>query len=338
MEKFGEWMLVMVTALWLYCQLQHLDMTAVVDFMFVYFPATQTVHIQYQPQFPLPKPINSCHPLCLRKWHLLVILRLVLETWCPHHWFSFFSHGTLAPFWNPGGWLAFRYTPRIHLSPHLSCLIHVILCLDHCSLLAHLFCSCTSIVHSRIARFFSHMWPIMPFFCPLAPLLSYQSTVSTPGSSWPQNHPDDLASGCLADLGSSLFCHLCFSRTGSRLQEHATHASRLEPHYPLPTVTLPHLVPYQLKYHLLGELPGHCQSNITSNTIFLTLPWFIYVFYLLSFPLSLGYGFHEGRNFFFLILYTALSPEAWDFMGFQKNIIWYAGHITIFFLTIILVH
>lgn len=250
----------------------------------------------------------------------LVILRLVLETWCPHHWFSFshmehWLHSETQVDGLPSD------TPRIHLSPHLSCLIHVILCLDHCSLLAHLFCSCTSIVHSpRIARFFSHMWPIMLFFCPLAPLLSYQSTVKLrvflapepPG--WP-----GLWLPCWPRR-LSLFCHLCFSRTGLLGVPRTCHArSRLEP---LTTLCLQYSSPSGAVSAQISPPWGAswALSKVTSppTPFSLTLPWFIYVFYLLSFPLSLGYKFHEGRNFFFLILYTALSPEAWDFMGFQK--------------------
>lgn len=115
----------------------------------------------------------------------LFILRLVLETWCPHHWFSFshmehWLHSETQVDGLPSD------TPRIHLAPHLSCLIHVILCLDHCSLLANLFCSCTSIVHSpRVARvilftYVAHHAILLPA-CAAAFLSEHCQTQCLPG-------------------------------------------------------------------------------------------------------------------------------------------------------------
>lgn len=266
----------------------------------------------------------------------LFILRLVLETWCPHHWFSFshmehWLHSETQVDGLPSD------TPRIHLAPHLSCLIHVILCLDHCSLLANLFCSCTSIVHSpRVARvilftYVAHHAILLPA-CAAA---SYQSTVKLsvflapkppgwPGlwlPCWPR---------CL-----SLFC----SRTGLLAVPGTRHArSRLKP---LATVCLQYSSPSGAVSAQISPPWGapSALSKVTSppTPFSLTLPWFIYVFYLLSFPLSLGYKFHEGRNFFSHFVYCLISRSL-GLHGFSENIIWYAGHITMFFLTIILVH
>ena len=112
-------------------------------------------------------------------------------------------------------WMAYlQNTSRIHLSPHLSCLIDVILCLDHYSLLASLFCSCTSVVYSAlITRVILFICSFM-LFCPLAPLLSYQSTVKLRVFLAPkQPRWFRLWLLCWTHL-LPLFCSLCSTHTG----------------------------------------------------------------------------------------------------------------------------